>query len=582
MALPTIDGLLACALRRWRHRDDKDASKQFERQARGAKMQALKAAALHKLSGVLGIMAMTWATVVLLGGLVSDLSTWDFYLISALLLAESVRLFVIEILLKLVSRILYREKTDPAEFEFKDERPELVTKLHFRGQASSGGIAFVCLLFTFHRISKRGSSPFSPEDGSKHMGGSLWIFYIIVTANFTIAILSAALHLFFRWCQRIENMSQRNKRTNSLATFYDTIYRTAIKLGITEAGEVDLLDFAFDKIASDLKRNIRPLLVRNLNRQMITYMYENNGVLVACQYLKGDDLWKRIAAANLAGFWYEEKKVDTNQELFWSLSERVFGAGGDANASLNSIESLARHWSREEDERPHPFLVGIPNRGNVLDTIVNLVLMETRSSLHFRVRAFEACCRDSRVREYLYRQVDPHSEQPLDGRQICRCLAELVVKQVSPEARPKVAVSPEWWSKINNSNLAKLCNKLAIVLSPKSESVRVIARFYSARALMLLLLHGDDKKFEFNLCVAVKLRRWIKTRVVLDESHSYYVKADVEAAEKVLAWVGLPHLKWNSVKVIEYMAEGMQVLKRQALEGIISAARGTSPAVGES
>ncbi|KAH7365395.1 hypothetical protein KP509_18G025000 [Ceratopteris richardii] len=555
-------------------------------------MQALQVAALHKLSGVLGIMALTWATVVLLGGFVSDLSTWDFYLISVLLLVESFRLFIIQIFIKLVSRIFYRENRDPAEFKFNDEQPELVSRLNFLAQASSGGIAFVCLLVTFYRISIRGSSPFSSDNCSKHVVASLWIFYMIVILNFIIAILSAALHLFFRQRQRNNDMFQGGKLANSLTTFYDTIYRTAVEHGITEGGEVDLLDFAFDKIASDLRRNIRPLLVRDLNREMIIYMYENNGVVMACQYLKGDDLWKRIAAANLPGFWCQERKVDTKQELFWSLSDRVFGGGADADASLNSIESLARCWSRERDGRPHPFLVGISGRGNVLDTIVDLVLMETRSPLHFRVRAFEACCRDPRVREYLYRQVDPHSDQPVDATQICIYLYELIYKEVHGQERQergKIIVKgvhgqergkiAECCAKISKSNLARLCIKLAVVLTSEGKNVRIVASIYSASALMLLLQPCDNTR---PLPAAEKLQEWIKARFIVEQPkearrHSYYTKADLEAAEKVLVWLNLPELEWTSPSVkVRDMENGMQVLSSDEIKRIISDIRGST------
>ncbi|KAH7277974.1 hypothetical protein KP509_38G017800 [Ceratopteris richardii] len=389
--------------------EESPKSKNFKRQANKAETWALLVAALRKLSGVLGIMALTWATVVVLGGLVGDLSTWDFYLVSTLLLIESFRLFIIQSFIRLVSRILYREKRNPAEFEFTDKQPKVVSTLNFLGQALSGTIAVACLYSAGYRIYIRGYPPFSSGNGARHIAASLWIFYMIIVANFTIAILSAVLHLLFRRLQRSNDTSEENTHANSLATFFDTIYRTAIEHGITEGGKVDLLDFAFDKIASDLRRNIRPVIVMALNRDMIRYMYDNNGVDMACQYLKGDDLWKIIAAANLPGFWYQEERIDTKQELFWSLRERVFGAGYEAIASLNSIERLARHWSLKENKAPYPFLVDIAYGGNVLDTIMHLMLMETRSSLLFRVRAFEACCRDLRVREHLYRLVDPLS-----------------------------------------------------------------------------------------------------------------------------------------------------------------------------
>ncbi|KAH7277965.1 hypothetical protein KP509_38G017400 [Ceratopteris richardii] len=553
-------------------------------------------------------MALTWATVVLLGGLIDDLSTWDFYLMSALLVVESLRLFVVQIFTQLVSGILYREKTDPAEFEFTDKQPKLVSILSYLGQALNGGIAIGCLFLTFYRIGIRGSPPFSSDEGANHMVASLWIFYMIVILNFIIAILSAALHLLFRLLQGEIDTSSGDEHANSLATllhllfrllqgkidtssgdehanslttFYDKIYSTAIEDGMSKGREVDLLDFAFGKIASDLKRKIRPLIVKTLNKEMITYMYENNGVAMACQYLKGEDLWKRIAAANLAGFWCKENRMDTKQELFWCLRERVFCAGDEADASLNSIESLARHWSLEENDRPHPFLVDIPGGGNVLDTIVNLVLMETRSSILFRVRAFEACCRDRRVVEHLYRQVDPHSEQPMYKQEIGGLLVQLIEKEVRPSSgqeRGSVTVNGECLAKFSNSNLAKLCIKLAVLLSPKGENLRSVARFYCARALMLLVKHCDDEIQE--RAVADALKRWLETSIVFGK-HSYYAKADMEAAERVRAWAGLEALKWESVMVrdIENRSKVMEIEDKTR---ILQEVRGLSEAASSS
>ncbi|KAH7277968.1 hypothetical protein KP509_38G017600 [Ceratopteris richardii] len=551
--------------------------KNFERQANKAQTRALLVAALHKLSGVLGIMALTWATVVLLGGVVGNLSTWDFYLVSALLMIESFRLFIIQIFIALVSRILYREKRHAAEFEFTDKQPKLVSTLNFMGQALSGSIAIACLFLTAYRIYIRGSPPFSSDKGARHIAASLWIFYMIVIVNFAIAVLSAMLNLLFRRFQRSNDTAGGNEHANSLATFYDTIYRTAIEHGITQAGKVELLDFAFDKIASDLKRNVRPLIVRTMNREMIKYMCENNGVEMVCQYLKGEDLWKRVAAANLPGFWYEEEKIDTKQDLFWSLRERVFGAGKDADGSLNSIECLARHWSLERKKRPHPFLVDSPYGGNLLDTIVNLMLMETRSPVHFRVRAFEACCRDLRVLNHLYREVDPDSEQPMDKWKIGRYLVDLIDKEVqkhSGKERGKVTVSDECWAQFSNSNLAKLCIKLAVLLSPESENVRIVGRIYSAKALMLLLQHCDDVTHVRKAAAALK--GWIETRIIL-EPQGYYAKADMEAAEKVRAWVGLQPLSWSSVTVRD-IANLSRVMSPEDIESIVQSVRGISEA----
>ncbi|KAH6555142.1 hypothetical protein KP509_1Z278700 [Ceratopteris richardii] len=547
-------------------RGSSNGSNRFEKEAHKAKFQALLVAALHKLSGVLGIMALTWATVVLLGGFVSDLSTWDFYLISALLLAESFRLFIIQIFIKIVSRILYREKRNPKEFEFTDKQSEVVSRLNFLGQVLSGSVAFLCFFFTIYRVAIRGSPPFSSEEGPKHMAPALYIFYTIVFLNCVIAILSSALHLLFRSFQNTNDKSNGNKEVNSLATFFDKIYRTAIEKGTTDAGEIDLLDFAFDKIASDLKRDIRPLVVRNVNKQMIQYMSGELGVLMTCQYLKGDDLWKRIAAANLPGFWKDNKEIPKNKELLFSLRDRVSGLGPDANASLNSIESLARFWSEslQQSKSPnHPFVINstVDNGGNVLDTIVNL-LLTTRSSLVFKVRAFEACCRDFRVRQYLYEQSSQHSEQQMDKAKMNVRLNELVVEEVTKHDgdHQEVAKNDDRCAVLSKTTLEQLCTTIVGVISPRSPNVRIPTRIYSARALMLLLRHVSES--ESHECKAAQakasqaLRNWVSSRLKPDhhdkDKVGYFAPADIEAAEKVRKWVDLKEdFKWTSWRVVD-------------------------------
>ncbi|KAH7365225.1 hypothetical protein KP509_18G015300 [Ceratopteris richardii] len=569
-------------------RDRNHESSGFEARAHNAKSKAILVAALHKLSGVLGIMALTWATVVLLGGFVSDVSTWDFYLITSLLLAESSRLFIIQSFIKLVSRILYREKRKPQDFQFTDKQSDFASRLNFAGQASSGGVALVCLVLTISRLAKLGSSPFSSGEGPKHIVQSLWIFYITVILNSIIAVLSASLHLLFRPFRTIKDTSHRDKQETSLAAFYDKIYRTAIEQGTTVAGEIDLLDFTFQKIAGDLKRNIRPLIVRSLNKEMIKFMYTGAGIDMACQYLRGDDLWKRIAAANLPGFWNEEVNIEKKHELFWSLRDRVSSLADDGIASLNSVQSLARCWSLDNKGGDHPFLMNsaADDGGNVLDTVVNLLLTK-RSSLLFKARAFAACCRDSRVLNYLYDEHARTSEQAMNRAEINGRLNELVVKKVTKDdldvelgkdnrrKEQKVAGNDDR----SASTLEKLCTTLAGAISPRSKNVIIFARIYSARALMLLLQHAQHT----SECKAAKtLKNWVGSRIqpepTIDKGGKigYYVEADIVAAEKVRQWVGITEAcNWSSMKVVD-MDNWYTELRREEIEAIVSAARNLS------
>ncbi|KAH7387270.1 hypothetical protein KP509_16G013200 [Ceratopteris richardii] len=527
--------------------------KAFEQLAQNAKMQALTVAGLEKLSLVVDIMGLIWA-MALLGGFAKHIATWEFYLISCLLLLESFRLFVVHMIIKLLSFTLYREKMTPYEFEFRDKQPELINHLNILRQGFSGLIAVTSLCFISLRIFVEGWPTFLSENDLRNFVPSLSIFYIIVILTSVIACLSSLLHVLFRSIQKSNDTFQANKLSNSLAAYYDTVYRMSIEDGMGTAAKLELLDFGFTKLASDLKRNIRPLLVRTLNRDIISYLYENGGVAMARNHLNSDNLWKRTVAANLAGFWTEEQKIETQQDLFWSLQDIIFGGGLDAIAALNSLESLARFWSTNYNKgQPHAFLVSKPfeNGGSVLNSLVKLVLMPTRSSVLFRIRAFEACCRDTRVREHLYQQSARHCELPMTRQATSSRLNELLVTIVGnhDEQGAHRKGHEEHHDIFSNGTLAQLCVKLAEIISPRSRA-RIVTKIYAARALMLLLLHGDENREDR---AASRLKEWVDKAITITEKDSqnqYFVEADIEAAEKVRQWVDLPQLDWSLVRVV--------------------------------
>ncbi|KAH7436122.1 hypothetical protein KP509_05G003600 [Ceratopteris richardii] len=554
--------------------------KAFEQLAQNAKMQALTVAGLEKLSLVVDIMGLICA-MALLGGFAKHIATWEFYLISCLLLLESFRLFVVHTIIKLLSFTLYREKKTPYEFEFRDKQPELINHLNILGHGFSGLIAFTSLCFISLRIFVGGWPIFLSENDLRNFAPSLSIFYILVILTSVIACLSTLLHVLFRSIQKSHDTFQANKLSNSLAAYYDTVYRMSIEDGMGTAAKLELLDFGFIKLASDLKRNIRPLLVRALNRDIISYLYENGGVAMARNHLNSDNLWKRTAAANLAGFWTEEQKIETQQDLFWSLQDLIYGGEIDAVAALNSLESLARFWSTNYNKgQPHAFLVSKPfeNGGSMFDNLVKLVLMPTRSSVLFRVRAFEACCRDTRVREHLYQQCARHCQLPMTRQKTRSRLNELLVTIVGnhDEQDTHKKGNQEHQDVFSNGTLAQLCVKLAEIICPRSRA-RIVTKIYAARALMLLLMHGDESR-EYR--AASGLKEWVDKAITITQTepqNQYFVEADIEAAEKVRQWVDLPKLDWSLVRVVNLSGSRCDdrgaELAMEELDRIVSNAR---------
>ncbi|KAH7387403.1 hypothetical protein KP509_16G021600 [Ceratopteris richardii] len=558
----------------------------FERQAITSKYFALLVAFLQKLSRVVGIMALTWATAVLLGGFVSNLITWDFYLVSTLLLLQSLRLFLTEMFAKTISWIRFREHQDPRKFQFTDRQPHLQNRLSRVGSIFGAVLAAICMIGTAIRLQGKSSHPFYSKDGGNqnmskdgdnqnmNLVRSIMIFYMLVLINSAIAVLSFLLHeIAFQQIQRISSASC----DNSLATFYNSIYKTAIDDSMSKAEDVQLLEFGFEKIAGELKRNIRHQRVRTLNSRMLKFMYSDHGVAMACAQMKSEDLWKLTAAANLPGFWAKENKIETHQDLFYRLRRRMYGAANDAIGALDSVTSLARYWSETNYRHSdlHPFLHRNPfDRGNIVDTIVDLILEPFRCKVLFRLRALEACCRDSRVRDHLYQQSAPCFGTGISDKDITTQIQEYLFTNLGHSASNSVRSAGQRVSEgtYESTQLAKLCMKLAVLLE-SGERVRTTSKIYSAKALLSLLRHGNTLLNEATMTWLSKLIQDRITVVSAVIDTVYFVRDDIAAAEEVRCWVGLPPLEWSSLRVIEPADEGGPFIPAHEIEAFVSEVR---------
>ncbi|KAH7387396.1 hypothetical protein KP509_16G021000 [Ceratopteris richardii] len=508
--------------------------KKFTVQTERARKLAIFVAILHKCSRALGIMALTWATVVLLGGMTSDLSTEDFTFVSVLLLLHCVRILVVDTLTKFISTIQFKEAQDPLDFKFVDQQPLRRNTVILLSNVSSALIGFASLGLGTYRLASKGAHPFSSYDGHRNASTSLKIFYGLVIANSFLAILSFLVHAVYCINQLLFNWSP----DESVRSFYDNIFWTAIRHSVTDAANVQLLDFGFDKIANELKRNIRPLLVKAKNKDIIRFMYDNGGVTMACAYMNGDDLWKMTAATNLPGFWMKEPSIEHKQELFWRLTNRLYGADKDAIGALNSLSELAKIWStNHRNGEPHPFLQADPiSQKNVMDSIMELMVMPARFSLLFRVRAFDACCRDLRLREYVYKKstpcLGPSAPTPNTG---INKLAQQIITNPDQE--------------LVQVPLINLCKKLVDVFSLAGNQ-RPVSRIYAARALLSLWTHGGnplDK--EAHQWLQEKVGEWITMSALNEDKRaSYYILDDILAAYEMRDHLGLRALELSDLR----------------------------------
>ncbi|MCO5560968.1 hypothetical protein L7F22_014588 [Adiantum nelumboides] len=514
----------------------------FDDDARRSKMKALLAAGLQLVSRFLGFCALSWATVVLLGGFASDLRPLDFYLISALLLADGMRLFIVQTFSKLLSRALFCEPINRGQnFEFTDMHASNAVRLDLLAQILSLLLAIPSLVFTCiclvlatrgHSLSERIPSP-SSSPGPGNLPDALLIFYTISLLNSTFAVLSSVLRPILRLsCHGntvIDGLAlcfsrPASPHQDSLIRYQEEIYKTAMETGLPEADQVDILEFAFTKLGMDCERNVRPPLIKKLKEDLITHLYERqHGIAMACRYLKGaGDIWKQIAAANLPGMWAEEKEIEGQMALFWALRERMYGAGKDGESALNSVEALGRKWAAST--KPYPFLVKEPGTGaTVVETLVELLLKPLRPTLLFQVRAFEACCRNRQVRHYFYEE-----EMRRTRDRPCAALQALVLSnEVAQQglAGPRHMVLDEGLSK-----LQKLCCKLQSVAVGKGGATWTASNIYAGNAMVALLCDGGQEEMgqEVKDCLADIVRSRINPSAEPTRADAYFSAADVE------------------------------------------------------
>ncbi|KAI5068731.1 hypothetical protein GOP47_0017076, partial [Adiantum capillus-veneris] len=490
--------------------------KAFEDKIHSAKRGALLVAGLQLLSRFAGFFALTWATVVLLGGFASVLRLLDFYLITILLLLEGIRLFIVQ----LFSKPLIHDSGQPSQAMALDV-PHIAALVFLLATTSLVLTIVRLILSRSHHLSEK-----IPSTVQSNLPTSLYVFYSLVVINATLAMASALRRPLNRelcdrnqisWGQLLQihrssaqELAMDHINQNSLKCYHDEVYMTAMEVGLREANQLNFLDFAFKKLGWDYKRSIRPETVMELNRDMISYLYHNKqGIAMAFEHLKSGDVWQQQVAASLPGFWAKEGSwVQSQMALLWALRERIYGGGKDADAALNSIECLGEKltakMTREDrsGEIPpqHPFLMNDPTAGtNVVDTLVQLLLETMRPNLLFQVRAFEACCRHPHVLCHLFsadvQQLQEAGEDHAEAT-ICGALQDVIVGTNSGAGAGSLVGL--------GSKLQMLCCKLHSVVAPRpAQAARRGAvptvqwpapttKIYAASSLMTLLCYGRE------------------------------------------------------------------------------------------
>ncbi|KAH7315116.1 hypothetical protein KP509_21G035100 [Ceratopteris richardii] len=471
-------------------KSEHQAKESFEEEASRVKLQALWSATMNKYLNFLCVALLTWATVVVLGGFVGDLSAWDFYLVTVMAFAQILQLFILRVNTRLLPYIIFTNKTvSKQRFDF-DWQHVLAKLLYIYVQVAITCICTGFLCATVLRVSKIRSHPL--PHGTRNLAHSLWIFYTLAFILSIVGILSALFRVSY------ESIRHRN-----LDGYYDMILREAARHGLVEASKVQLADCAFAKICESLKAGVHPLVVQRNNRQLIHYLYsQRGGICMACEILKSGDLWMRAAAACLPGFWVGEQTIKMQNELFWGLREVMYGGDVDAEFAISSVQYLAGSWSDKisDLDQKHPFLADDPMAGtNIVDTLVEIILRKIRPTLSFQIKALAACCRHPLVLQHFYQNHVRELSTAIDTSErtsrsnIGRRLEVLVVSEEQRRLERKdCAVNNQSNSLLHKSKLERLCMKLCDIISPSKNIVSIGTKIHAMELLLSLLLYGNN------------------------------------------------------------------------------------------
>ncbi|KAH7387291.1 hypothetical protein KP509_16G015000 [Ceratopteris richardii] len=547
---------------------------EFRNRLRHAKEVALKAAFLHPVLNILDLVWRANAALLLTRGIEFTVATlrraasfesthtqWDFYLVTGVLIAHTLRLRPVQTWKKILSDADEENAYSRALPHFCHRHLSLFANI----------TTFISLILRVYHIDYRRAHPFSGRDPLDLMS-SLFILYILEITLFCIHLLYLILMYFGDLCHMKKNVIHEDY---IVSLYLTEIFKEAGASGRIKAKEMDLTELGFRTIAASMRRGNNPLAVRQYSERLIDYIYNQPGCIRrVCEYLKSEKLWLRAAAGSLPGFWATQRKITLQTELFWRLREVMHGGDKDAECAIRSAQFLAAHWidNRVDLKQEYPFLVDDPDAGtNIVDTLVNIVSQRTRPTLSFQVKALAACCRHHLVLEYFYHKLDlelvherGHSERPIAKGEVGKMLHELVIsatvhtlggdrtcsanETAEPEGRNDYSQENVSKQLILRSRLGHLCMKLCEIIDPSNRNICFITKIHASEALVRLLLHGrspidDDRRRVFedmvNGIMAPETRDSQKIEL-----------QDVKAMERVRQLLSLDEFSgWNQFQV---------------------------------
>lgn len=274
-----------------------ESSQQYAKSLKGMQKIALVTDLTAVCNWFLGFCALTWASAVLLGAYIENLSKWDYYDVSLLLFVEGLRFGLAAFL-----RLLGYRLSNFARWSLQS--------VAFSLPLGMGGFAVLSILpdhvrrRIHDRFTGRSTPPAPPtfdvapppyDSPYRSLTPSREIFYALVLLNAFILLLGSSVTGLMR--QRYVKPNVR-----SLCKYHDKMMDSTSTSWLRPA--VDL-NFAFQIQASQYRKGDSARDVCKKNTDLIWYLYTyDKGVGDAVEAaLAAEDRYMQQAAANIIGFW---------------------------------------------------------------------------------------------------------------------------------------------------------------------------------------------------------------------------------------------------------------------------------------
>lgn len=316
----------------------------YERDMAEASRAARAVGSLYALSRFLEICSLTWATVVLLGAFVSNLTHYDFALVTALLVLEAARLASAAFFSQLVTTPLAFLSQNPESLHHdEDDQYKRAWRARLISQIFQFLLISPSIVLPAHRL------PFVQlyygtqlHPTVKNLQSALNIFYFLVLINAAVSYLALI-------CSAIAFIRlSRPPIEQSIHRYHDEILKRTFSYGIVQADDFGFFEFAYSMLGREYARNVQPKMVVKHHPKLMKYLYAHRqGLDFLLNYLDDRNAFVQQAAANMVGFWSDptckldlpELKLPAN--LLTKLADKL-GTGQVGWAAANSFAGLAR------------------------------------------------------------------------------------------------------------------------------------------------------------------------------------------------------------------------------------------------